>query len=455
MDDHSSSSQQHCWKSHDICGFETNTRCKQRIKRHIALKKNNRDIHKIMHGITNTMNPLKLPATDNLYCLSTGKKVSVEVRDDLVNCVAISRTWCVEFKEECLRDEDRFQKPIPRRKLKTFTSDAVKSKVKSHDKLKIMELTGSRDLLGRLLYLSAMSDLDLQKVVEYPLMPVPLSLANIDGAMHNPSKSKLARKIEDSVHSSTGPEDINVVMVDAIFFRTQTERHSTYGEVARCLLSKLVQMAPLVQLICDTYIHPSIKDPERMKTGDSSETVYSITGPNQNVPRDWQKALDSSSFKESFLRFLSTEWQRQEYGAILGRQIYLALDHKCFRYTVRSGVIVPEQVLALNSEHEEADTLIIYHLHKLTQEQPGLSISVRCDDTDVLLLLLYHVTIPDATSTSHKLSWRSQTHPCLMRFLDSMPSLAVILQPHSLAKGSSDLWRGWRKSRDAWKHLLP
>ena len=130
-----------------------------------------------------------------------------------------------------------------------------------------------------------------------------------------------------------------------------------------------------------------------MKRGDSSETVYSITGPNQNVPRDWQKALDSSSFKESFVRFLSTEWQRQEYGAILGqRQIYLALDHKCFHYTVRSGVIVREQVLALNSEHEEADTLIIYHLHKLTQEQPGLSICVRCGDTDVLLLLLYHVT---------------------------------------------------------------
>ena len=57
-------------------------------------------------------------------------------------------------------------------------------------------------------------------------------------------------------------------------------------------------------------------------------------------------------------------------------------------------MIVREQVLALNSEHEEADTLIIYmyHLHKLRQEQPGLSISVPCDDTDVLLLLLYHVT---------------------------------------------------------------
>ena len=32
MDDHSSSSLQHFWKSHGICGFETNTRCKQRIR---------------------------------------------------------------------------------------------------------------------------------------------------------------------------------------------------------------------------------------------------------------------------------------------------------------------------------------------------------------------------------------------------------------------------------------
>ena len=43
-------------------------------------------------------------------------------------------------------------------KAETFAGDVVKNKVKYHDKQKIMELIDSRDFLGRLLYLSTMSD---------------------------------------------------------------------------------------------------------------------------------------------------------------------------------------------------------------------------------------------------------------------------------------------------------
>ena len=98
-----------------------------------GIKKDSEDIHKIMHGIITTMNSFKLPANDNLYCLNMGKEVSAEVRDDLITCVTIGQAWCEEFKEECLTDEDHLQKPIPRWTLKTFPSDAINSKVKSHD----------------------------------------------------------------------------------------------------------------------------------------------------------------------------------------------------------------------------------------------------------------------------------------------------------------------------------
>ena len=140
-------------------------------------------------------------------------------------------------------------------------------------------------------------------------------LANIDGAMHNLSKSKVAKKVEDSTHS-TSPEDINVVLVNAIFFRTLTERQSTFGELAQCLVSKLIKVAPLVHLVCDTYMHSPVKDPGRMKPDDSTDMVCAITGPNQTVLHDWQRALESFSFKQSFLRFLSTEWEREHYGAM-------------------------------------------------------------------------------------------------------------------------------------------
>ena len=234
-----------------------------------------------------------------------------------------------------------------------------------------------------------------------------------------------------------------------------------YGEFTRCILCKLVKMAPLVQMICDTYIQPSIKDPENMKNDDSSDIVYSIIGPNQTVLRDWQKAVVFT---------IPINWAAKWYSSILGHQIYLALDHKCLCYIVRFGVIIWEQVLALNSEHKDANTLIIYHLHKLMKEQPGLNISIHCDDTDVLLLLLYHVSCGNiqarvwmdsgkvfnntrhCINISHIILEESNPSPF---DAGSMPSLVVILQPPSFVKGNSELWTGWRKFQHAWKHWLP
>ena len=59
-------------------------------------------------------------------------------------------------------------------------------------------------------------------------------------------------------------------------------------------LSKLYDISVLVDLVCDTYQTPSVKDVEHTRRGDV-EATYIITGPQQKRPRDWQKALGSSS----------------------------------------------------------------------------------------------------------------------------------------------------------------
>ena len=59
-----------------------------------------------------------------------------------------------------MQDGVHFEKAITRRKIKTFSSDAVNVKVKGKD-LKIKEVQGTHDLLGRLLILVTSHNVDL------------------------------------------------------------------------------------------------------------------------------------------------------------------------------------------------------------------------------------------------------------------------------------------------------
>ena len=71
-----------------------------------------------------------------------------------------------------------------------FTSDALNIKLCVKDK-KIAELTGTKYLFGQLLYLASMNCVDLKHVFAYPLTPVPLAWAGVDGSMNKTQTSKL------------------------------------------------------------------------------------------------------------------------------------------------------------------------------------------------------------------------------------------------------------------------
>ena len=89
------------------------------------------------------------------------------------------------------------------------------------------------------------------------------------------------------VDSTCPPEKVDVVIVDAMFlFHTLVNLPTTYGEIAQMILSRLCEMAHRIDLVCDTYQTPSIKDTEHSRRG-GSDAVYTITGPQQKRPKDW------------------------------------------------------------------------------------------------------------------------------------------------------------------------
>ena len=97
-------------------------------------------------------------------------------------------------------------------------------------------------------------------------------------------------------------------------------------------------MSERVDVICDIYGSPTVKDIEHARRSD--ETSYTITGPEQQRPKDWQKALLSASGKTSFLRFLAKQWtQHSDIKVLAGHGVYLAIDEECHHYAVVGSLI--------------------------------------------------------------------------------------------------------------------
>ena len=114
--------------------------------------------------------------------------------------------------------------------------------------------------------------------------------------------------------------------------------------------------------------------------------LYNITGSEQTIRQSGQKLLQNGNFKDELARFLLKEWGKDHYCHFLaGKTLYASYGGECYQY-------VPDELqnvnvtkpLHLQGDHEEADTLIAFHVANITQSD----IIVRGSDTDVLVILI-------------------------------------------------------------------
>ncbi len=308
---------------------------------------------------------------------------------DLLKCREIGIKWCGVFKEEYFKDGTRFTKPIKRRKIRNFRSDALKIRISTKDN-NIQELQGTRDLFGHLLHLAVTKGVDLTTVLAYPRTPVPLSLGHVDGSVNKTDKSTLMKNLANRI-DTVGAVEVDMCIIDVGFLiRSQVNLPSTYGGLASAILSRIIGLAQRVDFICDTYSdRPSIKDMEHTAWSSDAQTLFTVSGPEQKRPKEFQALLDSSPFKRVLLQFLADEWQKTIYSdQICGNQLYAGLGDKAWLYETHVYVIIRVEVPQLICEHEEADTQIVWHIRYICQTQPGCNITIQCDDTDVLVILL-------------------------------------------------------------------
>ena len=131
-----------------------------------------------------------------MYNLSSRVPVHRHIVESILSVRKVGITKYDEFeKSRLISKEKPFHDPIKRNMIKLFKDSIVISTIKIKDKEIIIEV--NRNILGKLLSIAASSEhnIDFQKVLEYPLSPIPLSLAHPDGSRRTCAKSKLTEII--------------------------------------------------------------------------------------------------------------------------------------------------------------------------------------------------------------------------------------------------------------------
>ena len=140
------------------------------------------------------INPFSLLVDkEQLYNLSSGVPVSADLADEILNTRSIGMDISEKFTTERLLESGtkKFHDPLPRNKIRAFKNISKTLVLKKCHKERAIEV--NRDILGLLVRLSVTSGLpvDFNKALEFPLSPIPLSIATPDGERCETAKSKL------------------------------------------------------------------------------------------------------------------------------------------------------------------------------------------------------------------------------------------------------------------------
>lgn len=210
------------------------------------------------------MNPFSLDLSPHqLFNIGSGKAASSQVEDFLLNIEKNGEEQRTTFISECASDPKRFEKAIKKTPIHNFSSLLLKKKsLKIGGKQEQIKL--QRDLFGPLLGISMDHQIDVLKILAYPISPVPLALCHPDGGFCKTNKSVFVKCLEPNINQELR-RNTDVFLIDGFFIlHSKKEVPKTFGSISK----KFLQMASKyssqrIDIIFDKYLFPSVKDSER------------------------------------------------------------------------------------------------------------------------------------------------------------------------------------------------
>ena len=231
----------------------------------------------------------------------------------------------------------------------------------------------------------------MYQVFSHPLGPVPYELANADGTIRKNNKSSLGREIMKTIPFVTSIPNPSVYIIDGMALVHRLPPNlSTFGDAALALLRMAIRDSGesiRVDVVFDVYRQLSIKAGERVRRKTQTSLQFSNIQSGHKV-QQWNKFLSSSENKVQFLRFIASEWEEEVYRQrLMSKTLFLTSDIVCKKLTTADVVDIGQ----LQCTHEEADTRILLHVQHAVSS--GFHNIVVCaDDTDVLVLLVAHMS---------------------------------------------------------------
>ncbi|KAL8593158.1 hypothetical protein ACOMHN_009813 [Nucella lapillus] len=153
------------------------------------------NVKRMTESFLSFMNPFSVEEP-GLYCLSSGMPAPESVQEALLSADTRGKeAFNIFITERLVNKTLSFHAPLKKVGLKTFAS-VHKTKTVRASSNKTIQVAAQRDIFGQLMMISQENNINLQKVMCYPLSPIPWSMATPDGMPAKTDKSKLMQLLE-------------------------------------------------------------------------------------------------------------------------------------------------------------------------------------------------------------------------------------------------------------------
>ena len=244
---------------------------------------------------------------DILQNIATKDLASNEIQESLLQAAALGQQQVLNFVTHRLIPSDTeqpmtsFNDPMKRCRALSFQS-LYEVAGNSNDKEKKTVIKADRNILMRLITAyEGGREVDLKSVLSHELMPVPLSLAEMNGSLRTGNKSVLIDKLTDGINC---PESIDLngktacLVIDGqalVVSLGKPNDCSSFGDLADTFVQAVLQMGKRyhrIDVVFDRYRQLSIKASTRLRQTKTSRPIRRVIESGLvPLPKCWSNFL--------------------------------------------------------------------------------------------------------------------------------------------------------------------